>query len=144
MQKPGKSGRNRGLVKMDGTPEPKPYRRPPIADPGKDRKINYGLGWEITIRTWRYNGRLVDYAINQHWEGDDTGVKVKDIARIDCCHHHIHEHQFFKNGNPQCYVNIKELEQTTAWTTMQEELKVSQEHMLDKWNWHQERWERGY
>ena len=35
-------------------------------------------------------------------------------------------------------------EQSTAWTTMQEELKVSQEHMLDKWDWHQERWERGY
>lgn len=120
----------------------KPYRMPPGAEPSGESTIDLGLGWVISVIQWRYRGALVGYALNHYAE--DEPPATKDIARIDCCHAHIHEHQMFRNNTPERNVDIVRLQQGTAWETIQREYPNSYDHMIDNWDRHEERWKRGY
>lgn len=122
--------------------ELEPYRMPPGAEAEEMPDYDLGLGWVINVVQWRYRGALVGYALNHYAE--DESEETKDVARIDCCHAHIHEHQKFRNGNPERYVDIVPLERGAAWGVIQQEYPNSYIHMVDNWEWHEERWERGY
>ncbi|MDV7197041.1 hypothetical protein R4172_05645 [Rhodococcus kroppenstedtii] len=55
-------------------------------------------------KEWHYRGQVVDFALNHYVTAhhpENPGEGTADVARIDCCHSEVHQHQFYRSGRSQ-------------------------------------------
>lgn len=82
----------------------------------------------------------MDYAF-VHETKDDNGNWL-EVAKIDCCHSQVHKHQRHRQGR------AREIRTTIRWITCQEDVEETYDEsfndIIDNYEEHLRRWERGY
>lgn len=137
-QKPGKSGRTRGLVDMTVEPAAYLYRPPSNAEPLEYRS-DLGEGSLLIVRQSIYRGKVVDFAFTQCPPGTDG--HEPHVYRIDCCHGEVHSHQYFRNGDEERRTVIQSItDRRTAWETVDTAFYECNDRIHASWHANFERW----
>lgn len=147
MQKPGKSGRGRGLADMSGSDQGAQadaweYKRPGGAELTLDMPITLGHeapGQSVYVVQWTYRGKVVDFALTQRIER--TAGTYEHIARFDCCHSEVHKHQFREGGRELQRTVVAPInDQSTSWDLVDEKYEECSADMFDRWHENYRRW----
>lgn len=142
MQKPGKSGRNRGLV--DGTIYPDTdswhYKRPHAAEMEQDGRYTLSpTGHSMHVVQWCYKGKTVDFALVQQVE--EVAGNLQDVAKYDCCHSEVHKHQYHRDrGQIQRNVIVRLSDDNHSWEKIDRAFDECYEQMLNYWDENYRRW----
>lgn len=135
---PGRKG-ERGLADMSAEVSELEYRPPPKTACDERQWPQYLTEVDrLHIRTWRYRGRIVDFAIMQIIEVDGKDVHV---ARIDCCHSIIHRHQFDKAGvDLYDHRVIVPIPHEDGWDVVDAGYAAATDVMFNEWEENLRRW----
>lgn len=93
-------------------------------------------------------GKIHDFSLNQYatpnYEGNYLGENT-DIARIDCAHSEIHQHQFYRSGRRQNRDTLHPLkggiDHNESVELINDQYYDCYDQMVDNWETYLERWE---